>query len=170
MYGALPRNIPKYSKKKREKIMTEEELEETIVKLKDEGLTYKEISRRIGVGYTQIARALRNYEKKKLAKDPIALLEEQANLEERRAKALKRLEKAKELQNEPGFLHRLMMFEIFVTRKLEEIELRIAKVEDRLKSVNDSDIKNFRDEIEDLVELQKLNMLELENRRRMWGF
>jgi transposase-like protein len=168
MYGALPRNIPKYSK--REKKMTEEELEETIVKLKDEGLTYKEISRRIGVSYTQIARALRNHEKKKLAKDPIALLEEQANLEERRAKALKRLEKAKELQNEPGFLHRLMMFEIFITRKIEEIELRIAKVEDRLKSVNGGGLRSFKDEVQDLAELEKLNLLGLEVRRRTWGW
>jgi transposase len=146
------------------------DLEKAIVELREKGFSFREISKKLGISNREIAKTLRDHEKKKLAKDPVSILEEQANLEERRAKALKRLEKAKELQNEPGFLHRLMMFEIFVTRKLEEIELRIAKVEDRLKSVNDSDIKNFRDEIEDLVELQKLNMLELENRRRMWGF
>jgi hypothetical protein len=109
---------------------------------------------------------LREYEKKKLAKDPISILEERAEQEERRVKAIKRLQKAREQLEEPGLLQRLIAFEVFVSQKLEEIEMRL----NRLESIKADGSKSFRDEIMDLVELQKLNLLELESRRRMWGF
>jgi transposase len=143
-----------------------DDAENMIIKLYSEGKNYREINKELGVSYREIARVLREYEKKKLAKDPVSALEEQANLEERRARALKKIEKARELIAEPGLLQRLIEFEVSVIQKLQELERRIAKVEGN----NITPTRTFKDEIGDLVKLQRLSLMELEARKRLWGF
>jgi DNA-binding transcriptional MerR regulator len=141
------------------------EVDEEIRALRDEGKTYREICEILKVSPKQVRAALKREDH-----SPLALLEQKAELEERKAKAIRRIEKAREQLAEPGLVNRLTALELFVTQKFEELELRMAKIEKMVEHVDNKSSKTFREEIEDLIELQKLDYLAAETRKRLWGF
>jgi hypothetical protein len=140
-------------------------VDDEIRALRSEGKTYREICEILKVGPKQVRAALKREDH-----SPLVLLEQKAELEERKAKAIRRIEKAREQLAEPGLVNRLTALELFVTQKFEELELRMAKIEKMVEHVDNKSSKTFKEEIEDLIELQKLDYLAAETRKRLWGF
>jgi predicted ArsR family transcriptional regulator len=142
------------------------EVDEEIKALRSEGKTYREICEALKVSPKQVRAALKQGEN-----DPLVLLERKAELEERKAKALRRIEKARETLNAPSYELRLAGLETWILNieeKMRDLESRISRVEREAES-SKSD-KTFKEEIEYLIELQKLDYLAAETRKRLWGF
>jgi hypothetical protein len=140
-------------------------VDDEIRALRSEGKTYREICEILKVSPKQVRAALKREDH-----SPLVLLEQKAELEERKAKAIRRIEKAREQLAEPGLVNRLTALELFVTQKFEELELRMAKIEKMVEHVDNKSSKTFKEEIEDLIELQKLDYLAAETRKRLWGW
>jgi uncharacterized protein YlxW (UPF0749 family) len=55
-----------------------------------------------------------------------------------------------------------------IEEKMRDLESRILRLERAIESEKSG--KTFKEEIEDLIELQKLDYLAAETRKRLWGF
>jgi transcriptional regulator with XRE-family HTH domain len=75
-------------------------VEEEIKRLRAEGKRYRDICKELRVSPSYVKEVLKGSE---TARDPIALLERKAETEERKARALRRIEKARETLNEPNY-------------------------------------------------------------------
>jgi predicted transcriptional regulator len=143
-------------------------VEEEIKRLRAEGKRYRDICKELRVSPSFVKEVLKGPE---TARDPIAMLEQKAEQEERKARALRRIEKARETLNEPNYELRLAGLETWifnVEEKMRDLESRILRLERAIES--DKSSKTFKEEIEDLIELQKLDYLAAETRKRLWGW
>jgi DNA repair exonuclease SbcCD ATPase subunit len=143
-------------------------VEEEIKKLRAEGKRYRDICKELRVSPSYVKAVLKGAE---TARDPIAMLERKAEQEERKARALRRIEKARETLNEPNYELRLAGLETYIFNlgeKVRDLESRISRIEREIESSKSS--KTFKDEVADLIELQKLDYLAAETRKRLWGW